>query len=618
MSKLNYCSVDKWIVEDLIDSVSDSPSKKSKIIIPKYQRNLVWSSKQKKLFIDSLKSGFPFGALLLYKIGDDNGTTEYSLIDGLQRSTTIMKYVEKPTKFFSIEDIPEEIIQKIIDITSLDQSQREDLIKTISDWIGNLNGFKESDGYSSYNLSNEIINKLDIKLDKNEFDRLVKIIVPFKEEIEKRSDISKIQIPVIIYNGQETNLPEIFGRINSKGTKLSRYQIYAATWSSKSMKIINRDIIKLIKEKYDAMIDEGLQIENYDPTSKDFFTGEFTLFEYLFGLGKLMSNKYPQLFGSYDKAETTESIGFNVCNVCLGLHLSDMDKLPKHFDKVDQEKFEEAVLDSIALVYSQLKPYITLRANKKNTTYTVNPMYHGEYQVVSLIGKVMRSKYDESLQIKSSWNTKKDQILKNIPYHYLYDILREFWRGSGDSKIHDLIQEGSRYENPITKESWINILDEWFNYQLLRKEKSRILIKDTDILFLKYVYTHLLTSYQENSPIDFEIEHIVPVAKLKELCQQQDEGLPISAVSNLALIEKEVNRDKKDKTIYEYFAEQIESEEMTEAQANLEIEKLEKFTFTKKDDLNFTSELDSENYVNFLRSRFEILKNKFLELNNLS
>jgi len=65
--KTNYTDIETWTVEDLVDAVSEKPIKKRKIMVPKFQRNLVWGNEQKKSYIDSIKMGFPFGSLLLSK-----------------------------------------------------------------------------------------------------------------------------------------------------------------------------------------------------------------------------------------------------------------------------------------------------------------------------------------------------------------------------------------------------------------------------------------------------------------------------------------------------------------------------------------------------------------------
>lgn len=614
MDGKKFSKLDNWTIETLIDSLSEDPGSKDKVEVPKYQRNLVWSQNQKQSFIDSIKSGFPFGSLLLYKEGsDENGITNYSLIDGLQRTTTIDKYTNNPTQFFSKENINEEFVDELINFMNYDEDKREIIIKIIIDWIHNLKGFTETNGYSSYKLAKYICNEFEI--DNTRLDDLVEIIIPFIEKVKSDSDISKVEIPVIIYSGPESNLPIIFERINSKGTQLNKYQIYAATWSREQIKINNTEIIDFIKAKYDSLIDEGLQINNYDPTSRDFYKSDFNIFEYVFGLGKYLSKHYPDLFGKNNSEDSTESIGFNLCTMCLKGSLKEMPELPSGFKNIDLDEFFDALIESIDLVYASLKPYILLKANKKNSSNNKVTIYNAEYQIVSFIAKVFKSKYDFNLKIKDDWEEKKNSILKNLPYHYLYDILRGYWKGSGDSKLKKLI-DGDRYENKLYKENWDNNLDEWFSYQLDRNEKKRVAIKDPDILFLKYIYSHIMTSFQDLSNIEFEIEHLVPINRLKNIVKG-DDGLPMGAVSNLCLISKDVNRNKKDFTIYEYFDKQVEDNELTEDQSLRQIEKIEKFSFTKRKELNFVKELDRDDYLNFINERFKKLKQKFYDTNKI-
>lgn len=48
----------------------------------------------------------------------------------------------------------------------------------------------------------------------------------FEERQDLYDKIAGTVIPVIVYTGDESNLPEIFDRINSKGTTLDRYEVY--------------------------------------------------------------------------------------------------------------------------------------------------------------------------------------------------------------------------------------------------------------------------------------------------------------------------------------------------------------------------------------------------------
>lgn len=301
----NYTDVKTWNVEDIINSLEENPPKKERVIVPKFQRTLVWKDQQRKLLIDSIKSGMPIGAILLYKVGDNNGITEYQLIDGLQRITTLKKYFEKPTNFYDENNLHDDFInsiKKFFEEIEIDLTE-EELKKYLVDWVRSINGFEESDGFSSSKLARfldqEIKEKFGKELTKEERDRLEDAVMPYLQDIKKESDISKFEIPIIIYTGEKSTLPTIFERINSKGTQLNKYQIFAATWSAyRPIGIENRTIIDKIKGKYDTLIEEGLEVENYDPSN--FYTSQFTYFEYLFGLGKLLSENYPPLIQIID------------------------------------------------------------------------------------------------------------------------------------------------------------------------------------------------------------------------------------------------------------------------------------------------------------------------------
>jgi len=595
-------------------------------VIPKFQRTLVWKDKQRKLLIDSIRKGMPIGAILLYKIGDNNGITEYQLIDGLQRVTTLKKYYEKPTSFYDEENLNEEFVKDVTKFIKniVSQIDEEEIKKIIIEWIQSIKGFEEHQGFSSFSLANFIDNKINelynIEIGKKEISNLTNLLIPYLQMIKEDSDISDFKVPVIIYTGEQSELPIIFERINSKGTQLNKYQIFAATWSTyPSIKIDNTQIIEKIKAKYEALIEEGLEVENYDPTT--FNTSKFTYFEYLFGLGKLLLDKYPLLFKSSQSEHEADSIGFNLIAICINHNLKNLAKLPESLIKFNLNNLEDKIIEAIEFVNRILRPYIGLKANKKNSTEF--PIVHSEFQIISIIGKVFRSMFNINTETGNisenpSWKVIKPKLENNIPYHYLYDIIKGYWSGTGDKKAMERASS-LRYENTIDKEAWNSALQDWYENEKNKKEKARVRINPTSVLFLKYIYTHLLTAREELSNIEFEIDHIIPFARLKNIATQIG-GLPISAISNLALIKKELNRKKREKTIYEYYDYLVKEKELTEEQAAKEIELLEKYTFTTRNMLNFVQSLNKENiqvFYKFLDIRFEVLKNQFFQLNNI-
>lgn len=614
---INHTKSEVWSVSDLVAALSDTPDKKQRIIIPKFQRTLVWSKEQKKDLINSIKRGFPIGAILLYKVGDDEqGTTRYNLIDGLQRSSTLRQYALGPTLFYdetNLQTIESEFFDTLFNlaITKNRDFKRETVLSEVVRWLRDKTAFAEAAGYSSFDLVTHVNSAFELEMSLEAVKELTSQAVPFLEIVKNESSIDKFQIPVLVFNGQQDDLPTIFERLNSQGTQLSKYQIYAATWQVyPAFKINNSEIVKHIKKKYDSLIMEGLEVENYD-TSDGFFTSDFSVFEYLFGYGKYLSEKFNLLFAGSTKPEQEDSIGFNIVNLCLGLPFSKMDELPKHLAHFDLDKFENAVNESIEFVFNSLKGFIGIKLNKRQGVFIAHP----ELQIVSMVGKAFDCRYDKGLESKEGWVDRRGALKKQFPFHYLFDIVREYWRGSGDKKAVELATS-ERYENGISKKQWENTLDEWFLFELEKREKARVSIKDSSVLFMKYLYTHLLTANEEISDTKFDMEHLAPAGRLKRIAG--DNGIPMSAFSNLCLMDEGLNRSKGDLTYYEYFDNQVSIGALTQEQAAIELAKIEKFTFTTRDDLEFvTNNLSVENYTDFLWSRYEKLKELFFSLNNI-
>lgn len=623
---MSNTKVETWKISDLISSMGENPIDKNKVTVPKYQRTLVWSQEQKQMLIDSIKDGLPFGAILLYKKGAvDGGFTEYQLIDGLQRSTTIKQYQENPTQFFSKENLSDTKVQNLKDFLIKKVKglpEQFNLLDEIVEWVKTLNGFEETDKFSSSELAQFIDKRTGDSLSKSEFNELTKLLVSLISDIKNDSNISEAEIPVLVYSGPIENLPKIFERLNSKGTQLTKYQVFAATWSQyDSFSIENTHIIEHIKKKYDALISEGLVIDNYDEDS--FFTSEFNYFELLFGLGKLLSGEFPSLLGSNKKDSETDSIGFVLTSLCLRQDLKKMGTLPSKLQKIDVNSLVNSLQSAVKETYEILKPYIEVKANKRANSK--NPIVHSELQIASIIARVFVSKFTiDNCEFHENQNWKKErELLKNnIPFRYLYDILRSFWSGTGDSKAFDLSSPDSdKYLRPIDKSSWEFILTERHKADLEKQEKSRVNISNEIILFFKYIYAHTLTVHEEYSNENFHVEHLMPVNRLKKIAAESNEGMPISAFANLCLIQEKINKEKQDLTFKEYYDRKLESGEMTEEQVRGKLEEIERYTFIPSSSLEIIdqiSEADHAPYVAFLNKRYKLILEKFFEVNGIS
>ena len=90
----------------------DQIRKDGKLRIPDFQRGVVWTKQHRKEFIETVKSGDPFGVVL---VSQDETTGQYILIDGLQRLSTLRAYMEKPIDFVDENDkfVDQESLRKV-------------------------------------------------------------------------------------------------------------------------------------------------------------------------------------------------------------------------------------------------------------------------------------------------------------------------------------------------------------------------------------------------------------------------------------------------------------------------------------------------------------------------
>ena len=61
---------------------------------PSYQRRSVWSSRDRKFFLDTIFRGFPSPSIFLHKSINEKGKTIYYVVDGKQRLETIFSFID--------------------------------------------------------------------------------------------------------------------------------------------------------------------------------------------------------------------------------------------------------------------------------------------------------------------------------------------------------------------------------------------------------------------------------------------------------------------------------------------------------------------------------------------
>ena len=571
--------------------------------LPPFQRSVVWSEDKKQNFIDTVLKGLPFGSLLLYK----ESPTEYLLVDGLQRYTTLDDFENNPCKYINIESQCKTQLNDLIDALKavVNTNFNEFRISLISSIKRNLN--LESD---AGDIANNII--LDFPIfdtDNKCYRELLNLINSIKTNL----DISKLQIPCIYYNGSLDDLPDIFERMNANGTQLSKYEIYAAKWSNIQFEYHDTEILQLIDEKYQNMIDKtGVEICNYQD-GQIIREQKINLFEFCFAFGKLLQKNAPHII--FDRREFNKSdvasIGFTLLTVILSGSTSSMNSMSRYFKDMDSHKtknlnlLKDKILSCVKSVQRILMPYVIMSDNKTPVTKYI------EHQMICIISTLFKIRYSVSVYDFSATENKNNSKLSkafetNMPKRYLYDILSEYWSGSGDTKISEELSKNlsdNRYLTNITLSTWEQLLHNWMLEQT-QKPMKKIPIENK--LFLNYLFklnesNNKYSNY--NKPLNFE--YIVSKDRFQKTFKDSN-GL--SAIGNLCILPQFETRSKQEYTLYESIRKRSTLYEIN-------IDALSDFLYPEESELTFVYEdFIHERYLVFIKNRHQYLINIFKKL----
>lgn len=336
---------------------------------------------------------------------------------------------------------------------------------------------------------------------------------------------------------------------------------------------------------------------------------ELTAFEYLVGLGKYWSDKFDCLkFDSKSNDDVVNEISFEIIDACIN-NTNSLPNLDKILFEYNVNKLQRRIEEAIEFVAKSIAVVSNFKGNNRKFK-----VLHSKYQIVSLISYTFREMYNiENLDSKkSTWDTNSSRLASIILQYYVADILSNEWHDGGGNKVYTALNE-KRYSDFITKQRWESLLDNYYQTQLASKQSERFSNPtNADSIILNCVYSNQFTANDQLSNKAFDIEHLATKEKMKELLKIfNDLKLPVSCIANLCYLPEDINRGKKDKTIYE----------ATNLSLPIDIIE-EKFSFTKKNDFEWLyypyEESDSssleEFYFKYLNDRYEKIKSKFLNM----
>lgn len=556
------------------------------VTLPKFQRSVVWADEKKRDFITTLLSGSPFGSILLYKESLD----KYLLVDGLQRISTLKEFESNPLKFVEIEEMIssdiEKLVSNIFETNGMGGSTRGSVSAIYSSFKTNFSTSCDVAGTFEKIVSDVGLLKYTNDTYFQSFAILSKLIL----KLQNNFSLTNLKIPAIVFTGDFDSLPEIFEKMNSTGTALSRYDIFAAKWCNINFKIEDYEILQIVDKRYQETVEESkLTISDY-VIGSIIESKEINLYEYCYAFGKLIKSHCPLLFGFKNSNSKVDSIGFSLLSSILLKSSKKMGSMSFLFQKDLSylNDFQNKVLETVKLVEKILKSYI-------ETIDGQNLSKCSETQIICIVSTLFGIKFISTGMDNFAFSARENsssvfkEFVKNMPKNYLYDIISGYWAGSGDSKLANELQkdiEENRFVKTIDPFRWNALLDDWTSSLTQKAMKQRSF---EERLFMNYIMSSRIpkTKYH-NKP--FELECIIPEKRFNTTFKNKN-GL--CALGNLCFIPQFENRSKQDKTIYE----QIDNKSIV---YDVHEEILEEFIYPERNEIAFVTSSDTFTYERFL------------------
>ena len=594
--------------------------------VPNFQRGIVWSDKKRQKFIETLISGEPFGTILVYRERNNNNV----LIDGLQRISTIRAFNENPYKYLKKEIIEDKDVNNLIKVVKkiyrdhelkLDMIEDRLTIDRIKDYI--FKGLRDNLDYVT--MKNNLLNYLKINLYSK---CTVEVETSFKniiDSVQEKKKIDSLKVYGIEYNGSEENLPNIFYNINTEGVKPSKYEVLASLWLDIKYKIKDDKIINRIIQRYYKLKKNGIKITiNKEKLNKE----GITLFEYCYAIGSIVmdpNNNYVSFLGKSNNE--TESVGFEMLCLLLDLKVNEAYKLdvrlnnaPSHFLK----DLKNIIVDCLNSIYKALENWVYSEQGEPIRLGNNYMIYHMFIAYAKMNYDIDYKEYKitkKDTQHIKKWN---EEYRKNLHLHYLFDYMSNYW--NEHRQVTDLTNAINKseilykYSSKIDDNEWKEMFNKLKKVQL---EENPTQVSNKSKLFVDYLIKFKIKSdpklkekyfksKDESEPLLIDIEHIVPIDRVKRIYEVANVGIGgthLSSIGNLCYLTAKVNRAKRDKTIYE---------DQKDRPGYIVDPEFVKFVdYPLEEELKFIDkkfDIFANKFNNFMNDRYDKLVEEFIEL----
>ena len=565
--------------------------------LPAYQRGLVWTEKHGRKFQRSLALGWPIGEIVLAErepslLPNNSGQLRrYDLIDGQQRTHWLNRTRER---FFADG------------LYSLEATGIEPALTTLAGDLG-LNGASEViAAYLSWTSESSFSPSTDLE-DLNKFlhyitgkysvsppahgteeeTRVHGAVIALNGEVKAQySALKDLKIPtLIIRHSLNENLHEIFQELNS-GTKLSDLDLLAAEWSSilapigtsTTLSPTDRErIVQLAKNRISDTYDDDDY--TYNPDIDELDASELSLFDTLYGLGKMAHEKYPATFAAM--AQSCDRLALFVAAILftggVGSRRRLADQYPDEPGSVarDVSNFPKHFLQACREIDSAFSPLNAVRAGKRlkghlglvQAAAYIAAYIANVYWVAPTTNRRMESRARNQTAVErsgpdgASWTVAQriDSFKRALIGWFMRDVLQEEFQGSdayanASARVWVVFdRENANFTpnpamlSPAAPDELSSLIQERF------EREFQVAATPNQRRYSEAACAILRVAYSQAPPhiTDEEIDHVLPF----ELRRKRSFPVAINHPANLMPIKKRINGKRKDRTIDVFVAE---------------------------------------------------------------
>ena len=507
-----------------------------RIKLPRFQRKLVWTQKKKEDFIDTLRQGLPFGAVLIYP-EDQTNESMLQILDGQQRLSTILEYKKCPLRFWKPlnREKYQSSLDRINDMLPDDLKLSEKTFDELYPWV-------DSDDYDDW------VDDIDQKQTRKEVRQEVKTL---RNAIDIFVNLENLKIPAIKFTGDRDLIATVFSNLNQGGTPLSKYEIFNAAWVNTTINLppagespLQDEILDNVKRHYNDMIKNAeFELEGF---SEDELTQNriITLSELGIALGMFVQDNLKALIPQGEN--TVAEIGFGLLGIAMNVDNRSLSKLNTYTEDIDNKL--QIILERVQRICVNLQDIFgkLLKRIKSNK--------NDEY-MLGLSTTFKTLSYFAALWELAPGSEDYCSSLKNIKAYYLLDALNKSWSSHGDQRLLDYYPENKKrsYLEPVNRNRLIEAFDHWLadatpGIQFNKETKA--------ITTIHANLTYLSTSVPYGD--GYELEHIVPKKIINKYDDPASRSFFGSIIGNCMYLPRLDNNKKKEKTLYDAGASNYE------------------------------------------------------------